>query len=59
MSYFYLGIDVSKGYADFVLLNANKNPVMEPFQLDDTAEGHSLLLYSESPLALSGKSHTT
>ena len=43
MSYFYLGIDVSKGYADFVLLNANKNPVMEPFQLDDTAEGHSLL----------------
>lgn len=43
MSHFYLGIDVSKGYADFVMVDESKNPVMEPFQLDDTKQGHSLL----------------
>jgi len=43
MSSFYLGIDVSKGYADFAMLDSSKNPVLEPFQLDDTAEGHQTL----------------
>jgi len=43
MSHFYLGIDISKGYADFAMLDPNKNPVLEPFQLDDTAEGHRTL----------------
>ena len=43
MSHFYLGIDVSKGYADFVLVDESKNPIMKPFQLDDTRQGHSLL----------------
>ena len=43
MASFYLGIDVSKGYADFVILNQLKQPVMVNFQLDDTFEGHSRL----------------
>lgn len=43
MKNYYLGIDVSKGYADFVILNDKKRPVEENFQLDDTFEGHSRL----------------
>lgn len=43
MQPFYLGIDVSKGYADFALLDARANVVEEPFQLDDTAAGHDRL----------------
>jgi transposase len=43
MTSFYLGIDVSKGYADFVILNQLKQPVMPNFQLDDTFQGHSRL----------------
>lgn len=40
---FYLGIDVSKGYADFVILSKNKTVVEKNFQLDDTFEGHNKL----------------
>lgn len=40
---FYLGIDVSKGYADFVILSQKKTVVEENFQLDDTFEGHNQL----------------
>ena len=43
MQTFYLGIDVSKGYADFIILNSQKKIVVENFQLDDTFEGHCLL----------------
>ena len=43
MKKYYLGIDVSKGYADFVILDANKKCVVENFQLDDTFDGHSRL----------------
>lgn len=43
MQSFYLGIDVSKGYADFIILNSQKKVVLENFQLDDTFEGHCLL----------------
>ncbi len=43
MQTFYLGIDVSKGYADFIILNNQKEVVVESFQLDDTFEGHSFL----------------
>lgn len=39
----YLGIDVSKGYADFLLLDGSKNPLDAPFQLDDTTQGHQSL----------------
>ena len=39
----YLGIDVSKGYADFLLLNASFEELSETFQLDDTAQGHQTL----------------
>ena len=43
MHTFYLGIDASKGYADFIILNNQKKVVLENFQLDDTFEGHCLL----------------
>lgn len=43
MQSYYLGIDVSKGYADFILLDSDKKPVENSFQLDDTVEGHSCL----------------
>jgi transposase len=43
MQSFYLGIDVSKGYADFIILDSQKKVVVESFQLDDTFEGHCLL----------------
>lgn len=40
---YYLGIDASKGYADFVILDVAKQPIDRGFQLDDTAEGHHKL----------------
>jgi len=40
---YYLGIDVSKGYADFIILDNNKKIVEDGFQLDDTFEGHNQL----------------
>lgn len=40
---FYVGIDVSKGYADFVIQDAQRRLVEPPFQLDDTFEGHCRL----------------
>lgn len=43
MKPFYLGIDVSKGYADFMIINPKKQPVAQAFQLDDTFEGHRTL----------------
>ncbi len=43
MSNYYLGIDASKGYADFIILDDSKKPLAPGFQLDDTAEGHHTL----------------
>jgi hypothetical protein len=43
MKSFYLGIDVSKGYAYFVILDEKKRLSEENFQLDDTAQGHAYL----------------
>lgn len=43
MTSFYLGADVSKGYTDFVILDDQKQPVFENFQLDDSQKGHSRL----------------
>jgi len=43
MQTFYLGIDASKGYADFIILNNQKKVVVDSFQLDDTFEGHCFL----------------
>lgn len=40
---YYLGIDVSKGYADIIILDKKKNIIEPNFQLDDTFEGHSKL----------------
>jgi transposase len=39
----YLGGDVSKGYADWVILSEKKQIVLENFQLDDTYAGHCKL----------------
>ena len=35
----FLGIDVSKGYADFILLDEDKQVLEETFQLDDNKAG--------------------
>ena len=43
MTSFFLGADVSKGYADFVILDDRKQTVVENFQLDDTQHGHRML----------------
>jgi len=43
MSQFFLGIDISKGYADFVMIDAVKSNVGTSFQLDDTFQGHVCL----------------
>jgi|ERR1035437_4283890 transposase len=40
---YYLGIDVSKGYSDFTLLDEAKNPLENVFQLDDNRKGHDAL----------------
>jgi transposase len=40
---FFLGIDVSKGYADFAFLDEHKNLIEKNFQLDDTFQGHNAL----------------
>jgi len=44
MSKYYMGIDASKGYADFLVVNADKKPTDAGFQLDDTADGHQKLM---------------
>ena len=43
MENYYLGIDVSKGYSNLVMLNSAKRCVEEDFQLDDVFEGHQKL----------------
>jgi transposase len=43
MPHFFLGCDVSKGYADFIILDADRKVVEQPFRLDDTASGHIAL----------------
>jgi len=43
MSEYFLGIDVSKGYADFIILDNKKNIVENNFQFDDTFDGHNQL----------------
>lgn len=40
---YYLGIDVSKGYADFVIIDKDKKVIEDNFQLDDTFAGHNQL----------------
>ena len=39
----YLGIDVSKGHDDFLLLDSEKVNIMDSYQLDDTFESHAKL----------------
>lgn len=41
MTVYYLGIDVSKGYADFVIIDRNKEVIEPNFRLDDTFAGHA------------------
>ncbi|MCZ2247187.1 MAG: IS110 family transposase [Bacteroidia bacterium] len=50
----YIGIDVSKGYADFIVLNQEKKVVESNFQLDDNHIGHSVLHEKITSLNSSG-----
>ena len=43
MKKYFLGCDVSKGYADFIILDSEKNITEKKFQLDDTFQGHNKL----------------
>lgn len=43
MKKYFMGCDVSKGYADFIILDSDKNIVENNFQLDDTFQGHNKL----------------
>ena len=43
MSDFFFGIDASKGYSNFVMLDSLKHCVEDDFQLDDTFDGHQKL----------------
>lgn len=40
MNHAFLGIDASKGYSDFVLLNEGFEVLSKPVQFDDTRKGH-------------------
>ncbi len=40
----YLGIDVSKGYSDFVLVSSSREVLEDAFQLNDNQQGHVTLL---------------
>jgi len=40
----YLGIDVSKGYSDFMLVSSSREVLEEAFQLSDNQQGHVTLL---------------
>lgn len=43
MKNYYLGIDVSKGYGDFLLIDQKKKTIENSFQLDDNFTGHQQL----------------
>lgn len=43
MANYFLAADVSKGYAGFVILGSDKNPVENNFQPDDTFKDHNEL----------------
>lgn len=40
----FIGCDVSKGYADFIILDENKTIIENSFRLDDTPKGYKALL---------------
>ena len=43
MSNYFFGIDASKGYSNFVMLDSSKRCIEDDFQLDDTFDGHQKL----------------
>ncbi len=43
MTKLFMGCDVSKGYADFAVLDEKRQKIEKPFQLDDTRKGHDAL----------------
>jgi hypothetical protein len=43
MQSYFLGVDVSKGYADLMLLDSKQRAIEPNFQLDDTFDGHCRL----------------
>ncbi len=52
---FFLGIDVSKGYADFHLMDEHKQMLEKGFQLDDNLPGHQILQNLFSKYTRDGK----
>ena len=50
----FIGIDVSKGYSDFVILTSQKARHEKGFQLDDTLVGHEVLHQKITSLAEEG-----
>jgi hypothetical protein len=43
MDHGFLGIDASKDYSDFVLLDDSLQALSKPIQFDDTRKGHQQL----------------
>ena len=43
MDEYFLAADVSKGYADFIILDNKKNVIEDNFRLDGTYQGHIAL----------------
>lgn len=58
MDKYYMGLDVSKGYADIIMMDSEKKIAEESFQLDDTSAGHRELkirlkiFFAEKPEAV-------
>jgi len=53
----FLGVDVAKGSADFLLVNARKETLEEGFMLDDCAEGRKVLCQLIDKWFASGITH--
>jgi transposase len=60
----YLGIDVSKGSADFLLVDSRKETLEEGFVLDDCTQGRKVLTQlidgwfaGGSPICIAGGKH--
>ena len=52
----FIGIDVSKGYSDFIILKSNQMKIEHGFQLDDNADGHHILKNKLKDLTTKGYS---
>ena len=44
MKNYFIGLDASKGYADFTVLDHSKKVILKSFKLFDTAKDHKRLI---------------